>query len=252
MNLKILEKIGLTGNEIKIYLALLELGSVKAGEIIKKTKLHRSRVYDNLDRLIEKGIVSYVIKANRRYFEATPPENLISFMEKKEDEIKEDKEKVKKMIPELDALRILSKAEQDVTLFKGYKGIQSALGYLLKAKEIFSLGGYSEDAEGLKYCLKFMLPRIHAERIKRKIPIKFVFPKGSKKRADELKKLSYTKVRLLDDKFASLTGIQIFDENVLIILWSINPIAILIKSKEIADSYKQYFDYLWNQSKEYN
>jgi len=250
MNIEILEKIGFTGNEIKVYLALLELGSVTAGEVIKKTKLHRAGVYDTIERLMKKGIVSYVIKANRKYFEATPPENLISFVEEKEDKIKKEKEEIKKIIPELDTMRLLSKEPQDVTVFKGHKGIQSALEQLLKAKEIFALGGYSEETEGLKYCLKFILPRIHAERIKRKIPIKFVFPKGSRKRADELKKMQYTKVRILNDKFASLIGTQIFEENILIILWSKNPIAILIKSKEIANSYKQYFDYLWTQSKD--
>ena len=64
MNTKILEAAGLTGNEIKVYLALLELGSVTAGEILKKIEIHRGAVYDTLDKLMEKGLVSYVIKAN--------------------------------------------------------------------------------------------------------------------------------------------------------------------------------------------
>ncbi len=249
MNTKLLEQIGMTGNEVKVYLALLELGSVTAGEVIKKTELHRAGVYDTLERLMDKGIVSYVIKANRKYFEASPPENLISFIEKKEDELKKEKEEIKKLVPELNVMRILSKETQEVTLFKGHNGVQSALEYLLKAKEIFSLGGYSEETEGLKYCLKFILPRIHSERIKKKIPMKFVFPEGSIKRARELKEMEYTEVRILKEEFASLTGIQIFGNYVSIILWSKDPMAIIIKSKEVADSYKQYFDYLWKQAK---
>src|SRR3989338_4567553 len=100
MDAAILEKIGLTGNEIKVYLALLELGSVTAGEIIKKTGLHRAGAYDTLERLMDKGIVSYVIKANRKYFEATPPANLITFVEKREDELKDEKEKIKQLVPQ--------------------------------------------------------------------------------------------------------------------------------------------------------
>ena len=250
MDTKLLERIGLTGNEIKVYIALLKLGSATAGEIIKKTELHRAGTYDTLERLMEKGIVSYVIKANRKYFEATPPNNLVNFIEKKEEDLKKEKEDIKRLVPELDALRFLSKETQDVTLFKGPKGIQSVLEYELEAKEIIALGGYSEEAEGLKLCLKYILPRFHKERVKRKITARFVFPEGSRKRADELKIMPYTKVRILKEKFASLAGIQIFDDYTAIMLWSKEPMAILIRSKEIADSYRQYFEYLWKQSKE--
>ena len=83
MNTKILEKAGLTNNEIKVYLALLSLGSVSAGEIIKKSELHRAAVYDTLERLMDKGLVSYVIKANRKYFEAAMAKNLVEIIEKK-------------------------------------------------------------------------------------------------------------------------------------------------------------------------
>ena len=66
-----LTKLGLTLNEAKVYFALLELGSTNAGEIIKKTKLHRNIVYDKLDKLIEKGLVSFVTIKNIKQFEVT-------------------------------------------------------------------------------------------------------------------------------------------------------------------------------------
>ena len=89
-----LQEADLTGNEAKIYLALLELGSALAGEITKKSGINRTNVYDALDRLIEKGIVSYVITANRKYFEATNPERIISYLEEKENAIKDDRKSV--------------------------------------------------------------------------------------------------------------------------------------------------------------
>ncbi|MBU2442745.1 MAG: helix-turn-helix domain-containing protein, partial [Nanoarchaeota archaeon] len=63
----ILEDLGLSEAEAKVYLALLETGSTLAGPIIKKTGLHRGTTYQILQRLIEKGLVSYVIKAGKRY-----------------------------------------------------------------------------------------------------------------------------------------------------------------------------------------
>ena len=63
-----LKDFGLTQNEEKVYLKLLEIGSSSAGLLIKKTGMHRAAVYDNIDSLTEKGLVSHVIKANRKYF----------------------------------------------------------------------------------------------------------------------------------------------------------------------------------------
>jgi sugar-specific transcriptional regulator TrmB len=59
MNTKILEDIGLTKTEIKIYLALLKLGQSTTTNIIKDAGIHASKVYEFLDKLIKKGLVSY-------------------------------------------------------------------------------------------------------------------------------------------------------------------------------------------------
>lgn len=57
----LLVKLGLTTNEATVYDCLLGLGITTAGKIIKKTHLHRNIVYDNLEKLIKKGLVSFVI-----------------------------------------------------------------------------------------------------------------------------------------------------------------------------------------------
>lgn len=248
MNADILRKAGLSTNEIKIYIALLELGSVTAGSIIKKTEVHRAGVYDTLERLADKGLVSYVIRANRKYFEAASPDVLIDVIEKKEEKLKEDKNIIQKALPALDALRFLSKESQEVTLFKGFKGVQSVLDHMLSQKEFFIMGGGGKNAAGLRYASKFILPKWHKARIRKKIRAKFIFPMQSKERAYALKNLPHTQIRILNSEFDSVTGIQIYGDFVSLILWSKNPIAILIRSKEIASSYKDYFSYLWNQS----
>ncbi len=76
MDEQILEEIGFTRNEIKIYLALLKLGASTTGKIIESTGLHRAIVYDTLEKLLKKGIVSFVIQNNRKVFKAYDPERL--------------------------------------------------------------------------------------------------------------------------------------------------------------------------------
>ena len=83
--LSALEELGLSEAEAKVYLALLETGSTLAGPIIKKTALHRGTTYQILQRLIEKGLVSYVIKSGKRYFEATDPKHFKTLLKEKEE-----------------------------------------------------------------------------------------------------------------------------------------------------------------------
>jgi len=61
-----LNEIGLTENESKIYLALIDLGPSLAGQISRKTGLHRRTVYDSIEMLIKKGLVGYIKNNNRK------------------------------------------------------------------------------------------------------------------------------------------------------------------------------------------
>ena len=62
INTDILEGLGLTNTQIKVYLVLLEAGESKTGEIIKKSGLQSSVVYYSLTQLIEMGLVTFIIK----------------------------------------------------------------------------------------------------------------------------------------------------------------------------------------------
>ena len=134
MDLKIIQEIGLSNTEVKVYLALLELGSALAGEITKKSMVNRTNVYDALERLIEKGLVSYVISANRKVFEPVKPERLQNIL-------KEKQEKLDSILSELKLKYKMSKPKEEATIFKGKKGIKSILEDALKEKkEIYAYG----------------------------------------------------------------------------------------------------------------
>ena len=96
MNTEILEQIGLSRNEIKAYFALLELEQASATPIVKKSGIPNSKVYLTLDKLIKKGLVSYVIKNNAKYFQASDPKNLIGFLNDKENLISLQKKEIEK------------------------------------------------------------------------------------------------------------------------------------------------------------
>ena len=82
-----LEKLNYTINESKVYLALLDLGSALAGEITKKSEVNRTNVYDAVERMYERGVVSYRTVSNVKYFQASPPQNLFRLLKEKEENL---------------------------------------------------------------------------------------------------------------------------------------------------------------------
>src|SRR3990167_7271842 len=101
MDTKILEDIGLTEGETKVYLALLRLGATKTGPLAKEARVSSSKVYKILDRLIQKGLAGYVTRGQTKYFTALEPKRILEYMEQKEQMLKEKKELVKKLVPQL-------------------------------------------------------------------------------------------------------------------------------------------------------
>ena len=77
-------EIGLSQNEAKIYLALLELGPTTTGPLIKKTCLYRVITYDTLEKLLKLGLVNYSLKKNIKNFEAEDPKQLMELIKNKE------------------------------------------------------------------------------------------------------------------------------------------------------------------------
>src|SRR3989338_6704635 len=102
MRRQALINIGLSGNEADIYLALLELGPSLVSRIVEKTGINRTNIYDRLSRLIDRGLVAYVIKNNRKCFYSAEPKRLIRYLEEKEEQIKKEKQDVERILPELE------------------------------------------------------------------------------------------------------------------------------------------------------
>ena len=87
--MKQLKNLGLTENESLIYNALVKHGSSTAGKISQFTGLHRRTVYDSIERLLEKGLISFINKNNRKYFSAASPNRLLEILKEKENSLQE-------------------------------------------------------------------------------------------------------------------------------------------------------------------
>ncbi|MBU0471921.1 MAG: helix-turn-helix domain-containing protein, partial [Nanoarchaeota archaeon] len=120
-----LKQIGLSDGEIKVYLALLKLGVSPVSNIKEETNLHRTTIYDFVEKLLNKGLASYVIKNKVKYFKAAHPDKLLSFVKEKEDNIKE-------ALPELIKLTEFEREEIKVEVYKGKEGFKTLLNDYLR------------------------------------------------------------------------------------------------------------------------
>jgi len=233
-----LEEIGLSKNEAKVYLTLLEIGLSTGGQVAEKSRVHRTNVYDAIERLIEKGLVSYILKGKTRYFEATDPSNLMGILKEKE-------EKLKNIMPRLLLNKKLSK-KTEVSVSEGVVAARNALMNSLNYKEpIFIYGVPKEVPEVLG---GFFLERFQRERVKAKIFEKVIYNEDAVKRISQLKKIPYCEVKALPKGFDSPMSTNICGDEVFFGLFSRDPCLIIkIKSKDVANIYRKYFEVMWEK-----
>ena len=104
MNLPFLTSIGLSQGEAKVYGALLEIGVCSLQSIHEKTAIDRRNIYDIINKLVEKGLVSYTVEKGRKKFQITHPNKLLDFIDCQKDVIKEREGEVRQHLPNLISL----------------------------------------------------------------------------------------------------------------------------------------------------
>lgn len=246
MDMSLLEKIGLSKAEIKVYLTLLKIGSSSTGIITKQIGLRKSTIYDCLNRLSEKGLVSSVITNNVKQFQAVDPERLTEFVEEKKRNLAEYESKLKILIPQLKGMEGFEKPTAEAHVLQGKEGFKTMRRDVLKsgAKELLMLGAISREDK----VMPVFFHQWEKERVKLRICMRILH---KKKVIDKIfKKIELTEVRFLPQEINNPVVINIYADRVVSILWQDKePVCFLIKNKTMAAAYKNYFDVLWKQSK---
>jgi sugar-specific transcriptional regulator TrmB len=235
-----LEELGLTRNESIIYLVLLDLGKAHIGQITEKTRMHRRTIYDCLERLKDRGLVSFVIEGKTRFFSAISPQKL-------KDIIKEKEAKIENILPKLFEIAQKSKNKTEVSVHKGKEGLKNIMEDIVKTKkEWLSLTSAAKASKVLPY----YLPQFHERRIKEKIKLKIVFAKNKDaiRRAKELQKTKLTEVKFMDTEYIMPLSFWIYGNKIAFMLWD-SETGILIESKESSDAFRKYFEMLWKNAK---
>ncbi len=242
MDTSILEDLGLTGAEIKVFIALLELGSSTAGAVVERSGLQNAVVHRAFHSLIEKGLISYVFEGKIKHYHAIEPKMLLSFLDEK-------KAKLEKILPELEARTNNQKEKPKARIFQGIRGVKEMIYLMIesKTKEWIGYGGASVSHNLLG---DFFWENFHKRRISKKIKAKLIFHHSLKWWGDTLnKKYSMTEVRFTNQDFEELTETIICGGQIAIIIYFEKPFGFLIDEQLVARSYTKFFEFLWKSAR---
>lgn len=236
---EVLESLGLTKIEGKVYLDLIRHGKSNVGDIAKRTHLNRTNLYDILQSLKQKGFI-FTSENIKKIFIANPPEILLKKYEENRIKINEAVEELKKEV----------KPEDEKTKIKVFEGKQS-FKEILKAiqKEKNPLYFYGASTESCKTFGEEYIKSMHSERIKNKITMKIISFKYSKERIELVNKMPFTEIKNIPDKYFYEDNVTMFavSGDKVFIGTQIEPIYLfMIENEQIAKNYIGLFNTLWN------
>lgn len=251
VSIKILEKAGLTEGESKVYIALLSIGQSSITIIVRKSGVSTSKSYDILNRLEEKGLVSHVIIRGIKYFKAAAPARLVEILEEKDKELEKNIEEIKHIIPELIAKQEAKEGKEEAEVFVGIKGLISVFNeeteWMRKTNGISYVIGATKGGRA-GYQIDEFFKRLQSKRDRLKLKTKFVFNEKMRGTFSYLEKSKYCEIKYMAAG-SEMTSINIFDEKMVISVYSKQPFLFVIKSKDIANDFREYFETLWNIAK---
>ena len=229
-----LESLGLTSTESKLYLSLLQAGSSTAVGLAKETSIHRRTIYDNLAILIKKGLVSYKLKNNVKYFEAINPNTFHGFLEEKKNTLNE-------ILPTLITLFEDKQQSPQITIIEGVEGGKSLIEEASKTKkQIYWMGG------GLFFFDKLNFSKNFVEQKMTKMNMKIIQPKTANIE-EKLENFKKENMKFLPSKYVSKVGYIVFENTVALgLIQEKGIITIKIVSEEFAKGFKNYFELIWN------
>ncbi|MDO8481159.1 MAG: helix-turn-helix domain-containing protein [Nanoarchaeota archaeon] len=235
-----LRELGLTANESEVYLTLLGLGSVSVNVIAEKSGLHRQAVYDALDRLLEKGFVSFVLSSNRKHFQAIRPERILDYLREKE-------ERFRGVLPSLLSLAAAPQEDTSVEVFKGKGVIRTLYNDIVKEARKAGGGICISGADERKFleddriALEQHLANLRRMRCKERVLIR----EGD---AHQLKG-PQTEYRVMGKESFSPAPIFAYGSTLAFFVFGKPNYAVIVRNKELAQAYKKQFNLLWKFSK---
>lgn len=232
MDKDVLKQLGLSDNESEVYLLLLQMREALASDIAKKSKISRPHIYDTIAKLIDKGLASYVLQNGRRVYRPADPEVLVDLLKAKA-------ETLGNAMPELRKLYAPAKEKPVVEVYEGKESLKALLNELLRDGKGFKAFG---PTTRWKYEVPIAIKRYFKEREKIGFKGQLLYPEGT-----EVYRHPLNEFRPIPKEYSSPATTVMYGKKTAFILWLDPILTITIDNKEFSDSFRNYFDMVWNQ-----
>lgn len=248
-----LANFGFTDIEARIYLMLLNKPPQNILALARQLSLPRTTIYDNAQKLIEKGVVIRVVRYKSQMLQAAPLDSLTSIID-------EEKTKVESLETTLDMLKkslikpLDASTTTQVRYFHGASGFQQMMWRALAAKDEHI--GYSElgriEIVGKKFMQHWM-----EEMIIRNIRDRVII-NPNKETLEYLTRLGegefrkrYQNTRTLPFKTLAISGDTTIYNNVFAVAWwkEGEVVGVEIENLELVKTQRSIFEILWKQAK---
>lgn len=235
-----LEKLGLTEKESRVYLALLELGESNIQQLSAKSGVKRTTVYDTLDSLKEKGLVTEITKNKKTILVAEDPRKIESVLDEKRDTLK-------RVLPELLSIANVLDNKPRIRFFEGIKGIKEiyrdTLNYpdqeLLAWVSKEAIHSFDNDQKFLDYYLE--------KRKDKKIWVRAIAPKNEEiEKYKQLDEKSFRRTKLVSqEEFPFEVEINLYGKRRIGIMSFGEKIGLIVESEKIFKTLQSTFELLW-------
>ncbi len=247
MNFNILTQIGLNKNEIKVYETLFRLGTSKTGAIMRIAEISSSSTYTSLASLTKRGLVSFQVKNNIKYYRAEVPTDLVQNMKKQTSALET-------LTKELSQLPITHQERNEINMYQGMEGFKRAYESMLtelKSGEQVSVITYS-----LYYGKSKQIRTFFSQFDKKlfstyKCKVRMLVDKNLKQiiasdRPGIVRKYQF---KCLPKEYFSPCCFNISESMVVMGVFGSNPVAFTMRNPAIIKSFQANFDLLWNLAK---
>ena len=237
---KVIEGLGYTPNEAKVYLAMLGLGECHVSDIAGKLKMPPSSVQVVVDKLHKNGLVNFYVRKRYKYWVAENPTRLLARLRERQDE-------VQAILPQLERMRLREQGKPRVKIFEDVNEIRLLYDDMLETKQHI-LGIIPWDDWTRLLGVGFMEDFIE-NRMRHFLKMRLLTPKTpltAGLRSRDAKELRETRYVPADTQINTTT--LIYGDKVAIV--SLNkklPTAVLIEDPDIRETLAIFFEQLWSQ-----
>lgn len=244
---EILEEIGLSPNEAKVYEALVDRGVSSVPALALKTGVDKRNIYDIIPKMLKKGIIYQIVDPKERLYAALEPVKLKELLREKESKLDD-------ILPGLNKKFHRSKTGESVSIYKGKEGFKNYLRDILKVgKDVCFIGAkggwFDEDLQTfITYFLK--------SAKKKGIKYQHLFDHEMSREAPEVIKRLGKPYKFLPKEYSTTGAVDIFGDHVVtfsgLTLKSLTEdvTLVVIQNKELADCYRTWFRFMWDHCPE--